>query len=524
MMTTTAQNFEANMTSLGYTLYQTLGDGTYGSVTRAESPEKNQVAIKKCKFDSQYGFDNLIENEILNNFSHPNVMRSVSPPVLYLKNGVQPEIGHIMELGTSTLEDFFRKPHTMDTYISMFSGLFDGLRCLHAKGFLHLDIKPANIIIMQDGTAKLTDFSISVGMLSKTEIENGFKSPHEKVTITYRPLENIPFKKDYLNTLVVPDQRKKVYGGFTDVFSLGLCFLNTLMGETHYAKLYDPADFDALVWGPKFYATFYKKQEDGSIEFSADRFIPENLKLSEKYTKVNSFLKSCLHIDPSKRLKIKDIKRFALFNPTPSKRKTHTIKNVRNFSPVIKTHTHIQEPDMFYFFLSLMQKEHPNKSVRMFFLCWDLFDRVRGVFEPMDVETMVIFQCVCFNLALKCYECEALCPAGIYHELKAYGQYLPLFTQTKNICETFVQKEKIIIEMMNGKIIRPRFDDYCFSHTDLCTYAKLICTAQRSHNLFCSNTKKEFIQEINQLRSMDTIMKEESKAIISKYTLSTLNF
>lgn len=36
-----------------------------------------------------------------------------------------------------------------------------GLHYSHQKGILHLDVKPANVLLDEDGTAKITDFGIS---------------------------------------------------------------------------------------------------------------------------------------------------------------------------------------------------------------------------------------------------------------------------------------------------------------------------------------------------------------------------
>lgn len=516
------KTFNDELIELGYTLYQKLGEGTYGSVTRAESPEKQPVAIKKCKFDEDDGFDSLIENEILNNFCHSNVLKSVSPPIFYLKNGIRPEIGHILELGSSTLENFFTSKHSMDTYISMFSGLFDGLRCLHKSGFLHLDIKPQNIIIMQDGTAKLCDFGLSIGMLPKTHIENGVGLSCPRVTIVYRPLENVRFKKDYEHTLNEPDRPINYYGGCTDVFSLGLCFFNALMGENHYCKFYNQDIFEEENWGPKFYSTFYKKEADETIAFSVDRFLPEAIKLSPKYTRVVSFLKDCLHIDPYKRLQSTNYKNHTLFSIQSPKQTPTPTQDCQSFSKFTQECNTPTEPALFTFFLRLMKKKASCKSSRIFFLCWDLFDRSRVVFHHIDMQYTTLFGCVCFNLALKLYDVAPMYPHELIKKLKAFGRNIPEFPLNGKTTEKFIQAEKVVLEIVNGKFIRPRFDDYCLSHIDLCTYAKVICNLDRKHNLFYAKTKKEFIKEINQLRGPDAIIREESKKSISEYVVYSL--
>lgn len=38
--------------------------------------------------------------------------------------------------------------------------VLEGLRFLSSNGFIHCNIKPSNILISQDGNAKITDFAL----------------------------------------------------------------------------------------------------------------------------------------------------------------------------------------------------------------------------------------------------------------------------------------------------------------------------------------------------------------------------
>ncbi|MEM9703728.1 MAG: serine/threonine-protein kinase, partial [Planctomycetota bacterium] len=66
--------------------------------------------------------------------------------------------------------------------------LAEGLGAAHRRGILHLDIKPANVLIASDGLPKLTDFNISV---ATEESAMGGRGPEGRGTIEYMSPEQI---------------------------------------------------------------------------------------------------------------------------------------------------------------------------------------------------------------------------------------------------------------------------------------------------------------------------------------------
>lgn len=89
-----------------------------------------------------------------------------------------------------------------------------GLRHIHSLGILHLDLKPANILINQSGTLQISDFGLSIRLASLTS--DGYPVMPEGDVFNVREGD-----REYLS----PEMLKGVYGTFSDVFSLGATML-----------------------------------------------------------------------------------------------------------------------------------------------------------------------------------------------------------------------------------------------------------------------------------------------------------
>ena len=140
-----------------YKLIRTIGKGGYGVIWLAcDTLNNTEVAIKIYK-DSISCDIARKEYEIGMNLYHPNILPSYDfnhyERELYI---VMPycSFGSIDKLCGKILE------HTLWRIIK---DVASGLECLHNYGIMHLDIKPANILLNSQGRYVISDFGLSHG-------------------------------------------------------------------------------------------------------------------------------------------------------------------------------------------------------------------------------------------------------------------------------------------------------------------------------------------------------------------------
>jgi serine/threonine protein kinase len=172
----------------GYTLDRPISRGGFSIVYRAADPNGEIVAVKeylpaglvlrtdgtrvqassaenmtsfrygmKCFFD---------EGKALATINHPNVVRVLNffraNDTVYMV--MRYERGRTLQQYIQAKQGML--PERFVRYV--FTELLNGLRDVHAKRLLHLDIKPANIFIRNDGSPVLLDFGAARQILQAT--------------------------------------------------------------------------------------------------------------------------------------------------------------------------------------------------------------------------------------------------------------------------------------------------------------------------------------------------------------------
>jgi DNA-binding SARP family transcriptional activator/DNA-binding beta-propeller fold protein YncE/energy-coupling factor transporter ATP-binding protein EcfA2 len=204
----------------GYELRERLGIGSFGVVYRAYQPAvKRDVAIKiiRPELASQPDFIRRfdVEAQLAARLEHPNIV----PLYDYWRD---PEGAYLVMrwLKGGNLADVLRQgPWSIPATARLLDQIGAALDLAHQRGVIHRDIRPANILLDEDGNAYLSDFGVAT--LAEAVHLAGLTSP-----IT-EPGE-VSGSPEYIS----PEQvRHEPLTPAADVYCLGLCLYVLLTGE-----------------------------------------------------------------------------------------------------------------------------------------------------------------------------------------------------------------------------------------------------------------------------------------------------
>ena len=195
-----------------YEIIEIIGTGGMAVVYKARDRKLNRlVAVKGLKPELRRRFH--AESEAVARLNHPNVIN-----VFDVSTNDENEY-FVMELIDGiTLKQYMtqRGVLTIKEALHFTIQILRGLEHAHAKKIVHRDIKPQNIMILRDGTAKVTDFGIARISGSNdmtTNQVNAFGSVH----------------------YIAPEQaRCEATDGRADIYSVGVMLYEMLTGQLPY--------------------------------------------------------------------------------------------------------------------------------------------------------------------------------------------------------------------------------------------------------------------------------------------------
>ena len=114
----------------------------------------------------------------------------------------------------------FPEPLLIDSALRIAHGVAEGLSAVHAVGIVHLDVKPSNILLRDDGTPVLTDFGLATALAEVA------------MSTRLTPSNVILGTADYISPEQVAGMQ---VDGRADIYSLGVVLYQMLSGYVPFA-------------------------------------------------------------------------------------------------------------------------------------------------------------------------------------------------------------------------------------------------------------------------------------------------
>lgn len=202
-----------------YEIIRSLGSGGFGSVYLAKDTWLDiKVAIKVPHKQSAELYKLLKEPRLQAALNHPNIVRMIAAEK---ENKV---FFMVMEyVKGKTLEKILEKEKLLDCEraLDFVKQIAQGVDHAHKNKIIHRDLRPSNIMISEDGTAKITDFGTSAW------------------------LNNVPYASTRIGSppYMAPEQFLGKASYQSDVYSLGCIFYEMIVGRP---PIFDPDPFKIL--------------------------------------------------------------------------------------------------------------------------------------------------------------------------------------------------------------------------------------------------------------------------------------
>jgi len=146
-----------------FRILEKLGEGGMGVVYKAEDTALNRIVALKFLSDAARFSDELEkrftrEAQAAARLDHPAICAVHG----FFQEGGHKFIAMAYVEGRSLLHRIASGGLTLENALDYTIGIADGLKAAHAKGVVHRDVKPANIIISSEGQPVLTDFGLAL--------------------------------------------------------------------------------------------------------------------------------------------------------------------------------------------------------------------------------------------------------------------------------------------------------------------------------------------------------------------------
>lgn len=207
-------SMQTKILSQRYELEEKIGDGGMAAVYRGRDLRLNRVVAIKILHphhaaDLNFRKRFIHEAQSAANLRHPSIVD------IYDEGEEDRQHYIVMEFvdGSDLKSMILRyKQLPVQQVLQIAAAIADGLDAAHQLGMVHRDVKPQNILVTHDGTAKITDFGIAKSSLSTAQTDTG---------VTFGTA-------DYIS----PEQaRGQPATAQSDIYALGVTIYESLTGQ-----------------------------------------------------------------------------------------------------------------------------------------------------------------------------------------------------------------------------------------------------------------------------------------------------
>jgi serine/threonine protein kinase len=260
-----------------YRLLEKLGSGSFATVYKAKKDQDSRMyaikAMNRTNVDEETLESHRAEAKIQMDLDHPNIVKAYSAFFDENYSYIIMEYCPGMELFDYITEQasLFKRSDPnyeakkLKAIMPIFLQILDAVEYMHSKNVYHRDLKPENVILLPDGTVKVTDFGLAV----RKDICDtfGWGSP------SYMSFESHSDSLDYYSTEL------------SDIWTLCILFLVLMYHRLPWAS--PTSDCDEFVDFQKFGSDVLVYQLKCSYEIadfcSAELLCPEYRRTSISY-------------------------------------------------------------------------------------------------------------------------------------------------------------------------------------------------------------------------------------------------
>jgi hypothetical protein len=275
-----------------------LGRGSFGVVyygtLHGQEVALKQIAASASPREKQMAAT-MLQREVktLSLCRHKNVIQLIGacpdPPMLVLAYAPNGTLRDLLRLNT------LLPSRTME----LIHGVCDGMKMLHSKNILHLDLKPENVLISADGTPLVADFGLAIAM-SSTLTGGAGSTSGGRGTMQYKAPEHFAAENDSEDSDSDSDNATSAQGETKTSSSI------------KYDKPADVYSFGMMCWEMFSGKVPFAGKMDSTIVAAHIRALnggkPKRPKIKKVPPELVSFIEACWHQDPTMRPTFKEAK------------------------------------------------------------------------------------------------------------------------------------------------------------------------------------------------------------------------